>query len=59
MALMTAARTVAGIAVQWENLKDTNPEAGERVTVDELCRFARDRLRLDHIFWGTQEPDIQ
>jgi hypothetical protein len=48
--------TVAGIAVQWGNLEDTNPETGERVSVDELYRFARDRLRLDYIFWGTQEP---
>jgi hypothetical protein len=26
------------------------------VTVDELYLFARDSLRLDYIFWGTQEP---
>ena len=48
--------TVAGVAVQWGNLEDKNPATGERVTVDELYRFARDRLRLDYIFWGTQEP---
>jgi len=46
----------AGVAVQWGNLEDINPATGERVTVAELHRFARDRLRLDYIFWGTQEP---
>ena len=51
-----APHTVAGSAVQWGNLDDRNRETGERVTVDELYRFARDDLRLDYIFWGTQEP---
>ncbi|MCZ6918130.1 MAG: hypothetical protein O7I93_15260 [Gemmatimonadetes bacterium] len=51
-----APHTVAGSAVQWGNLDDRNRETGERVTVDELYRFARDGLRLDYIFWGTQEP---
>ena len=48
--------TVAGVAVQWGNLEDRNPATGERVSVDELYRFARDDLRLNYIFWGTQEP---
>jgi hypothetical protein len=26
------------------------------VTAAELYEFAKDRLRLDYIFWGTQEP---
>lgn len=47
---------VAGIAVQDGNLAERNPATGERVTVAELHRFARDDLRLDYIFWGTQEP---
>lgn len=49
-------RTVAGVAVQWGNLEDRNPVTGTRVTVDELARFAREDLRLDYVFWGTQEP---
>lgn len=49
-------KTVAGVAVQWGNLEDRNPATGERVTVDELYRYARDSLRLDYLFWGTQEP---
>jgi hypothetical protein len=48
--------TVAGVAVQWGNLDERNPATGERVTVIELVRFAREELRLDFIFWGTQEP---
>jgi len=47
---------VAGVAVQDDNLAERDPETGARVTVAELYRFATDRLRLDYIFWGTQEP---
>lgn len=38
------------------NLAQRNPATGARVTVDELYRFARDSLRLDFVFWGTEEP---
>ena len=47
---------VAGVAVQDGNLTEKNPATGARVTVAELHRFARDTLRLDYVFWGTQEP---
>ena len=46
----------AGLAVQDGNLEDINPGTGQRVTVAELYGIATDRLRLDYIFWGTQEP---
>ncbi len=46
----------AGVAVQDGNLEETNPATGKRVTVPELYRYATERLRLDYIFWGTQEP---
>ena len=46
----------AGLAVQWGNLEDVNPDTGLPVTVDELYEFARDSLRLNYIFWGIQEP---
>ncbi len=49
-------KTPAGVAVQDGNLEDRNPTTGKPVTVEELYRFAQDRLRLTHIFWGTQEP---
>ncbi len=48
--------TVAGVAVQWGNLDDIDPATGNQVTVGDLYRFARDSLRLDYLFWGTQEP---
>lgn len=48
--------TFAGVAVQWGNLEDKDPATGKRVTVDEVYGFARDGLRLNYIFWGTQEP---
>lgn len=46
----------AALAVQDGNLEDINPTTGKRVTAAELYRFAQERLRLDYIFWGTQEP---
>lgn len=47
---------VAGVAVQDGNLAERDPGTGARVTVAELYRFATDELRLDYIFWGTEEP---
>jgi hypothetical protein len=48
--------TVAGLAVQDGNLEEKDPATGSRVTPAELYRFSTDRLHLDYIFWGTQEP---
>ncbi len=47
---------VGGVAVQDGNLAEVNPATRARVTVDELYRFARDTLRVDFVFWGTEEP---
>jgi hypothetical protein len=47
---------VAGVAVQDGNLAELNPETKTRVSVSELYRFAKDALRLDYLFWGTEEP---
>ncbi len=47
---------VAGVAVQWGNLEQTNPATGQKVTVSELAQFARENLKLNFIFWGLQEP---
>lgn len=49
-------RVQAGVAVQDGNLEDRSPATKERVTVGELYRFAKAPLRLDYVFWGTQEP---
>jgi hypothetical protein len=45
-----------GVAVQDGNLADVNPATGQRVTVAELVKFATEYLKLDYVFWGTQEP---
>lgn len=45
-----------GVAVQWGNYEDTNPETGERISISEIFEFGKDNLKLDYIFWGTQEP---
>jgi hypothetical protein len=47
---------VAGVAVQAGNLGDVNPATRERVTAEELYRFATRPLRLTYLFWGTEEP---
>ena len=46
----------AGVAVQDGNLEERNPATNARVSVEELYRFARDKLRVNYIFWGTEEP---
>ena len=46
----------AGIAVQDGNLEEINPKTQKPVTVEELLDYARNYLRVDYIFWGTQEP---
>ena len=47
---------VAGLAVQYGNLSANNPTTNERVTAAELFLYATERLDLDYIFWGTEEP---
>jgi len=46
----------AGLAVQDGNLAEKDPATGRPVQAAVLYRFARDRLRLDYLFWGTEEP---
>jgi hypothetical protein len=45
-----------GIAVQDGNYEDLNPETGKRATIAELIKFATEYLKVDYIFWCTQEP---
>lgn len=47
---------VAGMAVQDGNLADRDRRTGQRITVAELYAFAVSPLRLDYLFWGTEEP---
>ena len=44
------------MAVQDGNLAEPDPATGVSVTVEALYRYAVDRLRLDYIFWGIEEP---
>ncbi|MFA6165493.1 MAG: hypothetical protein WC700_02680 [Gemmatimonadaceae bacterium] len=47
---------IAAMAVQDGNLTDRNRSTGQRITVAELYQIAVTRLRLNYIFWGTEEP---
>jgi hypothetical protein len=45
-----------GVAVQEGNYSVINDKTGKPVTVPEILDFARDYLRLNYIFWCTEEP---
>ena len=45
-----------GVAVQEGNYNEINPKTGKQVTVAEILDFAKNYLKLDYIFWGTEEP---
>ena len=44
------------IAVQEGNYSHMNPATGARVKISELVAFARDRLKVNYIFWFPEEP---
>lgn len=50
------AGVIAAMAVQDGNLADRDRNTGQRITVSDLYTFAVTRLRLNYIFWGTEEP---
>lgn len=45
-----------GVAVQEGNYSVINPKSGKKVTVPEILGFAEDYLKLEYIFWCTEEP---
>jgi hypothetical protein len=45
-----------GIAVQDGNYEDQDPKTGKAMTIPELLKFATEYLKVDYIFWCTQEP---
>lgn len=45
-----------GVAVQEGNYDVINPKTGKQVTVPEILDFAKNYLRLDYVFWCTEEP---
>jgi hypothetical protein len=45
-----------GIAVQEGNYDAKNPRTGQPMTIADLMAFAHDYLKVDYVFWCTQEP---
>ena len=52
----SAGKVPTGLAVQDGNYGDLDPKTQKRATVNELLKFATDELKLDYVFWCTQEP---
>jgi hypothetical protein len=52
----SAGQVPTGLAVQDGNYGDIDPRTQKRATASELLKFATDELKLDYIFWCTQEP---
>ena len=51
-----AGKVPTGIAVQHGNYQHKNPKTAQPVTISELVGFATEHLKVDYIFWCTQEP---
>jgi hypothetical protein len=51
-----AGRVPTGIAVQEGNYAHENPRTHRRVTIPELVEFGTAYLKVDYIFWCTEEP---
>jgi hypothetical protein len=47
---------VTGVAVQDGNYADVDRQTGKRMTVPELLDFATGYLKVDYVFWCTEEP---
>jgi hypothetical protein len=52
----SAGKVPTGLAVQDGNYGDIDPKTQKRATIRDLLKFGRDELKLDYIFWCTQEP---
>ena len=51
-----AGKIPTGLAVQDGNYADVDSKTGKRATIAELFKFGADDLKLDYIFWCTEEP---
>lgn len=49
-------KVITGVAVQDGNYDVINVKTNKKVTVPEILDFAQNYLRLDYIFWCTEEP---
>jgi hypothetical protein len=45
-----------GLAVQDGNYGDIDPKTGKRASIADLLKFATEDLKLDYVFWCTEEP---
>ena len=52
----SAGHVPTGLAVQDGNYADVNPATGKRASIAELIKFATEELKLDYLFWCTEEP---
>ena len=52
----SSGKVPTGIAVQDGNYADVNRETGKRADIGELLSFATEYLKIDYIFWCTEEP---
>ena len=52
----SAGKVPTGLAVQDGNYSDVNKETGKRADIAELLKYGIEELKLDYIFWCTEEP---
>ncbi|MFY9621071.1 MAG: hypothetical protein WAM70_20975 [Pyrinomonadaceae bacterium] len=52
----SAGKVPTGLAVQDGNYSDVNKETGKRADIAELLKYGSEELKLDYIFWCTEEP---
>ena len=45
-----------GIAVQDGNYEEPDPRTGKPPAVADLFKFATEHLKVDYVFWCTEEP---
>ena len=45
-----------GVAVQDGDYQQVNPRTSKEVTVSEIVQFGKEYLKVDYIFWCTEEP---
>ena len=51
-----AGQVPTGIAVQEGNYRDKDPKTGAQTTIAQFVEFATGELKVDYIFWCTEEP---
>lgn len=49
-------KVMTGVAVQDGTFKYIHPHTNKEITAEEIYQFAENDLRLNYIFWGTEDP---